>query len=1520
MGGKRKRGAKANANENQPSRKKSKKAEATAASAPQDLDLDKSPFSEKLAAEDRKREQRIYDLLGSYDSIEHIAAADALVTGLLSSEEAALKRHLENRLFRGLASSRNASRIGFSLVITEILSQLFGDKGLADSKFTELTFDKVLSILLEKTQPSGGISGPEERDFYFGQLFGLKCFAEAKILFGKDGSKWPKILELLLKLADKKVWMKSHCAWVVVQTIPQMGPEKTKETLEKLVDAGWGKTAEGVGIWLMAASTYPSLKLPSKPWTDPLATKSIPELANVLKENVKQDTGNKEAAASKAMPTSWNSQLHFVWDIILSNFIAQTRTSKGMDTERFKLFWGTVIDDGLFSKNATEGQKYRGFLIFQKFLGGFAAIKDKSLVNELFSRNLMKCLVNQAAKEDRYLHLAANKSLKTLEEVVDTEPTFLLPVLSQLLGKHGAYDFDQRTKSKTVEKLLQSPFTEDAKAIFELLQKPIVSNKGDDASEVEKLRRVYADYLVKICTSDKAHTDPESIESKARGTILESAVKQMTACAYSKEEGKYSPELSDSTREYFRNRLESAFAKLTRRREDYGYLCNAVLAIDATAVHMSAEIETERKAAVKALKKSIKASTKSAKDSSLGLALLYAITILQLYNGDPDALSTLADLRQCSEKIKEADGDASALLVEILLSLVSRPSPMMRQVTQEVFESFTSQLTTDALERLIDPLTAEENLKGQQSLFDAEDEEMLDVAEGSSGSDDEEDEVDEDEISEIGSDVEFVTLNGAAPEDEEDSDDEADKDDTQAYADLDAKLEEILGSHRLDKDKDADSDDESDMTDSEMMQYDQKLAEVFKQRVQKPNKKKENQNAKDTMIIFKHRILEFLNIYVKKEAQNPQAFELLLPLLQLIRTTSTKEIGNKAIKVIGDFSDAVKKQKSKTGGSVELLQRILQEASKDQSHAFARATSTSALLVASSIDDVEKVMDVYYSSLKSWALHGATLQTKSGVADVGGCTTYKMQGFLGLALATLAVVALATETFESQCLAFKPETNIWNSTRTQLQYVPAGTNLTFPDDDATCNRNSQVVSVDLCRIALSIPTSNRSSITLELWLPETWTGRTLATGNGGIDGCIKYEDIAYAVANGFAAVGTNNGHNGTYGDAFYHNEDVVTDFAWRSLHTSAGVSKNLTAEFYGSSLGKSYYLGCSLGGRQGIEAAEMFPEDFDGIVAGAPAVDFNNLYSWRASFFPLTGASSDYNFISAYTWNTTIHDEVLRQCDDIDGVKDGIIEDPLLCHFEPQALLCQANSTTNCLNPTQVDIVEKVYSDYLWPNGSVVFPGMQPGSEIQAATGLYSGRRFARSYDWFRFAVLENPDWDASTYSIDDAMIAAEKNPGNVRTWPSSLAAFESTNGKILSFHGMQDEQITSFNSKRFYEHLSSGMGYTSGQMDNFYRYFRVPGMYHCNGGPGAWVLGQGGGAPSKGIPFDAEHNLLAAVVDWVEQGIAPETVLGTKFVSDDVAQGVDYTHRHCRWPLRSTYLGSGYDPPDANSWECLQA
>ncbi|KAL0939178.1 feruloyl esterase B [Colletotrichum truncatum] len=528
-----------------------------------------------------------------------------------------------------------------------------------------------------------------------------------------------------------------------------------------------------------------------------------------------------------------------------------------------------------------------------------------------------------------------------------------------------------------------------------------------------------------------------------------------------------------------------------------------------------------------------------------------------------------------------------------------------------------------------------------------------------------------------------------------------------------------------------------------------------------------------------------------------------------------------------------------------------------------------------------------------------------------------------IVIAILTLIPQSTAKFQDDCLALNPQLTVSNSTANLLAYVTSGNTLTFPDQDASCNRGSQVARANLCRVALNISTSARSEVVVEAWLPEDWNGRMVTVGGGGLDGCVHTEDLAYATAHGLAAVGTNNGHVGTTGVQFLNNEDVVIDFGWRALHVGVVAGKQLSQSLYKREATGSYYLGCSLGGRQGIQAADMFPDDFDGIVAGAPAVDFNNLYSHRASFFPLTGATDSKDFITPTIWKTAIHDEVLKQCDKIDGVEDGIIEDPTLCHFDPEALLCNGNSAvgnTNCLTTTQVEIVRKIFSPTHYANGSFFSPGMNPGSELNSADGLYSGNPFAFSQNWFRYAVYNNPAWDPATYTLEkDGVFAEQRNPGNIRTYPKDLSAFKNKGGKLLIYHGLQDNQISSFRTPIFYDRLAQGMGLQNPEMDQFVRYFQISGMMHCTTGPGAWIIGQGGGAAAvaDNLPFDKEHNVLAAVVDWAENGVAPETVTGTKFVNDTVSLGIDFQRRHCRYPLRNVYQGNGLDHRKVESWSC---
>ncbi|KAF7543149.1 hypothetical protein G7Z17_g10979 [Cylindrodendrum hubeiense] len=999
MGSKRKRGAKegSNAIPKPQKRTKNDNSSKTPSAKQPKITLDKSPFVETPMGDERKREAGLYELLGSADATERIDAADCIVSGLLGGEgvtETVLQRHLDRRLFRGLASGRNASRLGFSLVLTELLGQLFGGASLAETKYTGLTFEKTLEILEEKTQAIGNIPGQEERDHWFGQLFGIDCFVRAGILFS-DASRWSAVLDLLLRLANKKVWLRSQCGWVIVQSIEQMSQKDAKATLERVADAGLAKTPEGAAIWLVALNRFPSIKV--KPWENPLSKKCFGDLAAVLRESFSQEQGEQPQKNKQA---SWTAQLHFVWDLILGHYVKEADAGSA----DFEQFWSRVVDDGLFSKSATDGQKFKGFSVFQKMLEGL--VDHHSHIECLFSKNLTTCLMNQAAKEDRYLHRAATKALKAVEAVVSAHPDTLVPILRSLLGKHGAYNFDQRTSTKTVEKMIQNITEDTAPETLKIIRQPISSlAKLEDAQAVSTLR-VYADYLSRVLNASASSSSAE-MKQKA----FASALQELSQLAYSRPDHIPETALTEPVQELCRTRLESAFAKLSRKTEDYESLCVAVSSIDPDSVAMSEEIKTAVQEALARMHKLLKRKSKEANEKSLsqGLAMLHAVSIFQLYNQDPDAMEVLNDLSQYSDRLKKgksADSEpgTSELLVEILLSMVARPSSLMRQVSQQVFDAFTPQISAEGLELLTDPLGSDESTKGQKQLFNTEDDMEIDEDESDDGEDVED--VEDASDVEIDSDVEFIDLkeqngeeSGDDDDDEDDEEEEKDGDDDDAEnedaekedpQDFEEFLSKVLKSHRLDKDNEAESSDsDADMSDSEMFAIDDKLAAFMKNRTEaKPDSKKQKKEAKQSVINFKNRILDLLDIYVRNEALKPLTFSLLLPVLNLMRTTNTKPLAARACEIILNYQKALKKarntrQDAEAPPADDLLGLLLEvhaEAAKDNAHAYAKASSAASLIVASALyaEDKSKIKDVaavYAKSQSDWVLGEAKLQS-----------------------------------------------------------------------------------------------------------------------------------------------------------------------------------------------------------------------------------------------------------------------------------------------------------------------------------------------------------------------------------------------------------------------------------------------------------------------------------------------------------------------------------------------------------------
>lgn len=666
------------------------------------------------------------------------------------------------------------------------------------------------------------------------------------------------------------------------------------------------------------------------------------------------------------------------------------------------------------------------------------------MVNSLFSKNFMTCLVNQASKEDRYLHRAAIKALKAIEAVVALHPESLAPILSNLLGKNGSYGFDQRTSSKTVDKLLQNITKQNAKGVMAVIRAPIKTLAQKEASDAQATLRFYADYLAKILNTFAIA--PSKVDgTETTGDSFGPVLQELASLAYSHPKSVPAEALTEQFREMCRSRLESSLARLARSCNDFAVFCEAVASIDSNAKAMTSEIKAAMDEALARMGKLLKRKPKTPVEKNVahGLAMLHAISIFQLYNEDPDAMEVLSDLSQFYDRLKAGnvenkDSGSSELLVEILLSMVARPSSLMRQVSQQVFEAFTSQISAEGLELLTGPLASGESTKGQMELFNTEDDAMdvdededeEEEEEGSESSGDK-DVIDVEDASdfEIDSDVEFVDLNGESIEDEdkeadekeqeedagdddddgqseEDDDEDGDEFNTkQELEDLDDALGKILRSHRLDKDNEAESsDDDADMSDSEMLALDEKLAAAIKHRVNtKPaDSKKQKKDAKQSVVNFKHRILDLLDIYVKQEAANPLSFSILVPLLHLMRTTSTKPLANRACEIILTYQRGLKKARGSNKDELDgeasgtpaapasasthepedmlaLLAEVHDEAGKDNSHAYAKAASAASLIVASTMfaadrDSIKQVALVYAKTQSDWVLGEAKLQ------------------------------------------------------------------------------------------------------------------------------------------------------------------------------------------------------------------------------------------------------------------------------------------------------------------------------------------------------------------------------------------------------------------------------------------------------------------------------------------------------------------------------------------------------------------
>ncbi|KAJ7616742.1 Tannase/feruloyl esterase [Mycena rosella] len=395
---------------------------------------------------------------------------------------------------------------------------------------------------------------------------------------------------------------------------------------------------------------------------------------------------------------------------------------------------------------------------------------------------------------------------------------------------------------------------------------------------------------------------------------------------------------------------------------------------------------------------------------------------------------------------------------------------------------------------------------------------------------------------------------------------------------------------------------------------------------------------------------------------------------------------------------------------------------------------------------------------------------------------------------------------------------------------------------------------------------------------------------------IPYDELDNGSSLHFAVVASNSGHDGDTALPFLNNPEVLNDFSFRSVHIEAVIGKQIVQAYYGRPQDKAYFLGCSTGGRQGTKSALEYPEDFDGIIVGAPAIDFNHLVHWTGMLGRHLGApdATSPAYIPLDSWSF-IAQEVLRQCDGIDGVMDGIITEPDACDFRPETLLCRETSSKACLTRPQVEALKKIYSPLYGTDGELVYPRYDPGAESSPAIPFaFSGNFSAYTEEWLKYVVLNVTQYDISNYGLEHGVLLDNVNGGGISTFDGDYSAFRDRGGKLLAYHGRADPIIASGISKRLYDLISRTLDTPS--LDSFYRLFLVPGMDHCLGGPGASKFGQLPGAQALNA---SSHNIILAMVDWVENGVSPNIITGT--ASDGT------TRAHCRYPMRSVWNGSSF-------------
>jgi feruloyl esterase len=454
-----------------------------------------------------------------------------------------------------------------------------------------------------------------------------------------------------------------------------------------------------------------------------------------------------------------------------------------------------------------------------------------------------------------------------------------------------------------------------------------------------------------------------------------------------------------------------------------------------------------------------------------------------------------------------------------------------------------------------------------------------------------------------------------------------------------------------------------------------------------------------------------------------------------------------------------------------------------------------------------------------------------------------------------------------------------------------------------------------------------SEIHFEVWLPEkNWNGKLETVGNGGLAGMISFGPMVAALRNGFATASTDTGHTAKEPPTWLQNRERLIDYSYRGLHLVSVNAKAIIQAYYSQGPRYSYFSGCSTGGKQGLMEAQRYPADYDGIIAG-DAANFWTHQMMSEVWDGMATSAPDTNL--PHDKLQLVQQAALAACDALDGAVDGLISDPARCYFDPKKLECKGEDASSCLTSAQVSAVEKIYSGPVNPRtGRKLYPGLYPGGELGwgKAGGQFVINRAktsgVSSNDFFRYALFQNPEWEFRSFDFDrDGKNADEKLGPVTNATDANLEEFRQLGHKLLYYHGAHDPLIPAQNGIDYYESVVAAQGHGSVESglertQGFFRVFLIPGLYHCAGGPGATAFGTY--LPAPGSQQDADHDMVRAIERWVEQGVAPDRIVATKYVDNAPSKGIALQRPLCAYPMVARYKGSG-NINDARSFACMK-